>query len=81
MQKYREEMERWVWEALNNLGGQGTIVGVAKDIWRLHEAELKSAGDRFYLWQYDMRWAANSLRRKGKIDFRKNGAFSEWYIR
>ncbi len=78
---YRERLQSWVWEALDQLGGRGTIADVAKNIWMNHETDLKAAGDHFYSWQYDMRWAAQQLRKKGKIDFRKSGKLNEWLIK
>lgn len=53
----------WLVAALKELGGSGTIVQAAKIIWRDHQAELERSGGLFFTWQYDMRWAANNLRR------------------
>ena len=78
---YRETLQTWVWNALDELGGRGTVVEVAKKIWIKHETDLKSAGDAFYSWQYDMRWAAQKLRENGKIGFRKVGKLNKWYIK
>jgi len=63
----KEDLRDWVADALSVLGGSGRLVEVAKVIWRDHEAELKTSGDLFYTWQYDMRWAANVLRRSGVL--------------
>lgn len=52
----------WVVEALSSSGGGGNAVSVAKHIWKNHEADLREAGDLFYKWQYDIRWAATELR-------------------
>ena len=57
-------MQDWVIDALNSLGGSARLVEVAKHIWKNHEDELKGAGNLFFTWQYDMRWAANQLRRR-----------------
>lgn len=78
---YRERLQTWVWEALDQLGSRGTVVDVAKKIWLNHESDLKAADDHFYTWQYDMRWAAQQLRRQGKLDFRRVGKLNEWYIK
>jgi len=56
------DLQRWVEEALTSLGGSGTVVEVAREIWLRHEPDLRSSGDLFYTWQYDMRWAAQALR-------------------
>jgi hypothetical protein len=54
-------------DALRAHNGQATIVEVAKHIWDHHEAELRAAGDLFFTWQYDMRWAALELRKEGRL--------------
>ena len=60
----RHDLDAWVVEALQALGGSGSIVNICKIIWERHEAELQASGALFYTWQYDMRWAANRLRRQ-----------------
>lgn len=57
----------WVLEALEELGGSGSVVDVSKVVWRRHELDLRSAGDLFYTWQYDLRWAAQTLRDNGRL--------------
>ena len=61
----RLDLRDWVYEALAANGGSATIVIVAKHIWDKHGQELRAAGDLFFTWQYDMRWAAQKLRDKG----------------
>jgi hypothetical protein len=61
---HKEELEKLVKEALESAGGSANIVTVAKYIWNHYEEELQESGDLFYTWQYDIRWAANELRRK-----------------
>ena len=63
----RIDLSSWVREALTDSGGGGRIVDVAKHIWTNHEADLRSSGDLFYTWQYDMRWAAKRLRDEGTV--------------
>lgn len=60
----KQDLQDWVVEALRTNGGRATLVEVAKHIWKSHERDLRSSGDLFYTWQYDMRWAANGLRRR-----------------
>jgi len=60
----KEDLRDWVRAAIADLGGKATIVAIAKEIWSRHQEELRASGDLFYTWQYDMRWAANSLRRR-----------------
>jgi len=61
----KHDLQDWVQRALSRMGGRGSLTDVAKEIWRAHESDLRSSGDLFYTWQYDMRWAANRLRRQG----------------
>jgi hypothetical protein len=60
-------LEQWIQAALRSLGGSATIVDVSKEIWKEHESDLRSSGDLFYTWQYDMRWAALVLRKNNTI--------------
>lgn len=60
-------LREWVVEALRGLGGAGSVVEVCEDVWRHHEAELRQAGDLFFTWQYDIRWAAQTLRDEGVL--------------
>lgn len=50
---------------LRALGGSSTILEICKRVWSKYESELKQSGDLFYTWQYDIRWAATSLRKQG----------------
>lgn len=63
----REDMKDWVLRALKSLGGKGWPKDVAKYIWENYEAELKCSGGLLYTWQYDVRWAAQSLRNAGLL--------------
>lgn len=50
---------------LVELNGAGAILDVCKMFWKEHEEELRASGDLFYTWQYDIRWAATTLRKEG----------------
>ena len=63
----RDDLMPWVLEALRARGGTGTVVDVCRYIWQHHEQDLRSAGDLFYTWQYDVRWAATKLRHQHKL--------------
>jgi hypothetical protein len=60
-------LDRWVLDALTSLGGRAGIVDICKWVWDHHERDLRSSGDLFYTWQYDIRWAADRLRRERKL--------------
>lgn len=63
----REDMKDWVIVALKVMGGKGWPSDVAKHIWDNYESELRKSGKLLYTWQYDVRWAAQSLRNEGKL--------------
>ena len=63
----KEDLQEWVMEAIEGLGGGGTVVEVSREVWRRHEEDLREAGDLFYTWQYDIRWAAQALRDGGRL--------------
>ncbi|MHB8382334.1 MAG: hypothetical protein ACYDC3_08335 [Candidatus Binataceae bacterium] len=60
-------LDDWVRDAIQQLGGSVSLVEVAKKIWNDHEGELRKGGNLFYTWQYDMRWAAERLRKQGTL--------------
>ena len=78
---FREDLKDWVREALGELGGRASINDVARQIWLHHENDLRNAGEYFYSWQYDMRWAAQRLRDKGILSFHKQGAKNIWVLK
>ncbi|MGO4597306.1 hypothetical protein [Terrabacter sp. 2RAF25] len=63
----KEILKDWVLEALESLGGSGSVLAVSKKIWARHEDDIVSSGDLFYTWQYDVRWAAQKLRDSGRL--------------
>jgi hypothetical protein len=67
MARGREIMTDWVEEALRKLGGAASILDICKEVWTLHEADIRNAGDLLYEWQYEIRWAGDLLRRNGVI--------------
>ena len=67
----KEKLGKWVSDALV-ANGDSTVTEVAKHIWLHHEMDLKASGDLLYTWQYDMRWAAQSLQDKGVLEKRKS---------
>lgn len=72
----KQDLMAWCVEALKHLGGSAHHIDVAKQVWVLHEHDLRQSGDLFYTWQYDLRWAAQKLRDQGtlaKIDGVRKG--------
>jgi hypothetical protein len=66
--------------ALKNLGGEGTIVEVAKYIWANHKDDLEMSGDLFFTWQYDMRWACQKLRDNKKAVIGGSKGRNSWRL-
>ena len=58
----KHDLRDWVIEALGALGGSGSVTAVSREVWDRHERELRESGDLFYTWQYDIRWAGQTLR-------------------
>ncbi|HXB15653.1 MAG TPA: hypothetical protein VNV44_07885 [Solirubrobacteraceae bacterium] len=63
----KAELQAWVVEAIEVWGGSAALIDVCRVIWRDHETDLRDSGDLFYTWQYDVRWAATGLRKRGLL--------------
>ncbi|MCQ2005428.1 hypothetical protein [Rhizobium sp. NRK18] len=77
----RADMVDWVVEALKASNGSASILYVAQHIWKNHENDLKGSGDLFFTWQYDMRWAATTLRRQGKMVAAEDDRRGKWTLK
>ena len=67
-------------EALREHDGACDLALVAKYIWDNYEAELRASGRIFYTWQYDARWAADKLRRRGIMKAAKESPRGIWEL-
>lgn len=63
----RDVLEMWILESLKEMNGSASLLEVCKWVWINKEKELRSSGDLFFTWQYDIRWAATRLRKKGML--------------
>ena len=60
----REDLDTWIVEALRANNGRASIVEVCTFVWQNNQDELRGSKDLFFTWQYDIRWAANRLRKE-----------------
>lgn len=60
-------LQSWLLEGLAATGGSATSLDVSKQVWARHRGELESAGDLFYVWQIELRSAADALSASGTI--------------
>ncbi|GIL34000.1 hypothetical protein [Phycicoccus sp. DTK01] len=74
----KDDLKQWVLDAVTALGGSAPIPRVAEHLWAEHEAELRASGDLFWTWQYDMRWAAQSLRDQGLLAAKQGRRTGTW---
>ena len=56
----QEIVAPWVYQAVKDAGGEASVIEVTKHIWKHHGRDLEKI-DLLYIWQYDMRWAAQKL--------------------
>ena len=63
----RADLEQWILDAVASYGGNAKIVEIAEFIWKNHQGEISGYPKGLYTWQYDMRWASQSLRDQGKL--------------
>ena len=61
------DLRDWIVEALRRNGGSASVVEVCRDVWQVHEHDLRASGDLFYTWQYDIRWVAQEMRNSGQL--------------
>jgi len=77
----KDDLKEAVYRAVVAAGGKANLIDVAKHIWQHHEDDLRRSGDRFYRWQYEMRWAANVLRHEGRIAPADEAQRGVWVIK
>jgi hypothetical protein len=76
----RADLPNLVERALIENEGKATIVQVSKYIWKNYQEELRKSGDIYFTWQYDLRWAALTLRKKGIMKSASNSFKSHWEL-
>jgi hypothetical protein len=53
--------QAWILEGLSASGGSATPIDVSRQVWSRHRAELEASGDLLYVWQLDLRAAADTM--------------------
>jgi hypothetical protein len=76
----KEDLRDWLTDALRANGGKATIVEACRHIWQVHEPDLRLSGDLFYTWQYDVRWAAYTLRDTGVMRADSDSPHGVWEL-
>jgi len=76
----KEDLKDLITKALTSNGGSASIVNVARYIWNNNKNELINSGDLLFTWQYDMRWAAQSLRNAGLLKPTAEQASRNWEL-
>lgn len=76
----RNVLEKWILESLKEMGGTGTLLEVCKWVWENKEKELRSSGDLFFTWQYDIRWSATRLRKQGLLKAAEISPVGVWEL-
>lgn len=56
---------------MTELGGSASFLDISKHVWVHYEDEIRAMDDLLYEWQYELRWAAYFLRRKGYLRARR----------
>lgn len=74
------DLQDWIVDALKASNGTENYIEIAKIIWKTHESDLRTSGNLFYTWQYDMRWAANRLRRDGVLKAAEDSPRGVWEL-
>lgn len=61
----RNDVQDWVVAALMSHAGKASLIDVAEYVWINYRSEIERARNLLYTWQYEVRWAASSLRKRG----------------
>ncbi len=76
----KEDLSGWLIEALRANNGSASTVEVCKYVWNNYENELRRSGDLFFTWQYDIRWVATQLRKKGVLRAAESSPSGIWEL-
>lgn len=77
----KNDLDQWAIEALRDLGGQASMIEVAKRTWKKHKKELHASGRHFRSWQYDFTWIGRRLRDRGVIHSEETYPEGLWVLK
>ena len=63
----RDDLPDLLYRNLDELGGEATVVEAAAWFWSRYDKELRNSGHLFYTWEFDLKKAAESLRRDHRM--------------
>ncbi len=63
----RKDLPDLLYKTISSLGKKAPMTIVFREFWKLYACNLDSSENMFYTWNYDLRWAATELRKKGKM--------------
>ena len=76
----KNALTRWIIEALQSYEGSASLIQVCEFVWRKSESQLRDSGDLYFTWQYDIRWAAHSLRVSRKLRLANSSPRGIWEL-
>ena len=76
----RHDLPDILYAVIKDMGGEASILDVCKYVWNHYQADLVNSGDLFYTWQYDIRWAATSLRKENRMKAAEISPHGVWQI-
>lgn len=59
--------QAWILEAVSASGGSASALDVSRQVWARHRLELEAAGDLLYVWQLELRTAADTMIASGLL--------------
>ena len=64
----RQDLKPWIVEAIKANNGKAAIFQICQYIWDNYHHRISADKKLLYTWQYEIRWAAHSLRNEGVIE-------------
>jgi len=76
----KKELPNIIHKLLIDSGKPLSIMDISKLIWKQYKLNLLVSGDLFYTWQYDFRWAATELRKRGIMKSNQESKKGYWEL-